>query len=665
MKKKIIEWLIYVSVIIVPLIFLPQVNSVFAAPKLYIFRVITLLIILLWGVKCLFADKLKVRFSKFFWFVIAYALISIVNTFVTVNFFTSLFGTYGRFLGIFTVINLLFWVYIVFTFINTREKIIKLIWFSVITAFVVAAYGLLQYFDLFVNIIPWTMDPMDRVFSTIGHSNHTAAYLGMNLMLLLALIFNDEHKKWKNLLWVGFALVSLTLILTASRGGVFAVIIAGIIWLLFILKNKKLSKKTFKFTIIGLILTAIIGILLSGPISKIGIVERTTSTISFILEGHMPDRVSWWLSSFEMIADKPFLGHGLSTFKDVYNKYRRTDYRVPDDLQDNITPESAHNEYLNIAATQGILGFLLYAAMLFVLLMSTIKYIKKADQKDKIIALGLLTALLVYLIEVFISFGTVMTLFFFYTIAGLLISFINLHVRISDYKNNLFYRIFIIILTVGLVVLCGIYSFFEFSADYYFKQGAVYASKGELENTIHNYDKAIKLMPYIVEYHEGYADFLFEFGLRMPADMQDTFLMDAANKYEEAEILNSNFPNIIANRALVLSRLADINRDNEAKYKQYSLMSQGLLLHAKSVAKNNPFYYYKTAQGFEYFGEYGQAYDYYKEVLELRHPYKDTAEKIQLMKQLDPNIIEAEDSEPNELHLEDIENLPPGEYASE
>ncbi|MFC1810150.1 O-antigen ligase family protein [Patescibacteria group bacterium] len=639
MKKyldKGIEWLIYISVILVPLLFLPQVNSVFTTPKLYLFRVITLVIILLWGMRCLFDEKLKIRFAKIFWLVIAYAGVSIVNTFVTVNVYTSLFGTYGRFIGIFTVINLLFWIYIVFSFLNSKEKIKNLMWVSVFTSFLIAIYGLLQYFNLFVNVIPWSMNPMDRVFSTIGHSNHTAAYLGMNLMLLLSLIFNEKKSTFKTVLWIGLILLGLTLILTASRGGVFAVLVAGVFWLIFILKKKKLSKKTFKYTIAGLILAAILGILLSGPISKIGVVERTTSTITFVLQGNVPDRVSWWFSSFEMIKDKPLLGHGLSSYKDIYNKYRRTDYRVPDDAQDQITPETAHNDYLNIFATQGLIGFLIYAAMIVMLFVYTLRYMKKADDKDRIYVFGLLTALLVYLIQVSISFGTVTTLFIFYTLIGALISYAEIDKKEIQIKNNIILKFIILLTAVALFIVFGYYSLNSLRAEYHFKQASAYAAKGDLEQTIEHFENSQELMPHMAKYYEGHGDFLFELGIRMPDEAQSTYLIDAAYNYELSKLLNSNYPNVLANIGLVNSRLADLNQENKEKYTEYSAKAKEFILHAKDNSRNNPLYIYKAAQMFEFYEEYPQALSFYKEILEIRDPYKATAEKIAEFESLVP-----------------------------
>ncbi len=629
--SKIIEWLVYASVILVPLIFMPQVNSVFAAPKLYVFRVITLIIILLWALKCLFDDKLKVRFSKFFWFVIAYGIVSIINTFVTVNIYTSLFGTYGRFLGIFTVINLLFWIYIVFSFINTREKIIKLMWVSVCTAFLVALYGLLQYFDLFVNFIPWTMDPQERLFATIGHSNHTAAYLGMNLMLLLGLIFNTRNKRLKIALWIGFALLALTLILTASRGGVFAVLIAGIFWMVFILRQKNLNKKTYKYTITGLILVAIMGILLSGPISKLGVVERTTSTISFVMQGNMPDRISWWLSSFEMIGDKPLLGHGLSSFKDVYNEYRRADYRVPEDAQDHITPETAHNEYLNIAATQGMVGFAAYVAMIVILILYAIRYLRNnKNNRDRLIVISLLTGIVVYLVEVFISFGTITTLFFYYTLIGLFVSYINN--KTYEFRSHILINIGILLFAILIVFYGFLYSVKFIYAEYHFKQAKIYSSKGDMEYILKSYEKAQQLYPHQREYYTDNANFLFEFAIRLPAEAQETYLQDALMLYAEAIKINQNNESAFMNQGLVFSRLADLNRNDEYLYDKYKTGTIVDMNAANLLIKNNPFYPYKFGITLKFFKQYEDAYNQFKKVLAIRNPYKDTKEQIEELK---------------------------------
>ncbi len=625
-----LKWLIYLSIVLVPLVFLPQVSSVFTTPKLYIFRVITLLIILIWGMRNLFHKEARIRWSPFFWFVIGYAAISILNTYFSINLYVSIFGTYGRFLGIFTVLNLLLWAYIIFAEFRSKEKIRKLIYTSVIVAAVIAFYGVLQYFDLLVNIFPWTQNPQDRVFSTIGHSNHTAAYLGMNLMLLLGLIFTEGKNKMKYLLWGGFGLISLTLILTASRGGFFAVIFAAIIWLIYILRIKKLSKKTFKYTIVGLIVAAIMGIVLSGPISKLGVVERTVSTITFIQQGNMPDRVSWWLSSFEMIQDKPLLGHGLSSYKEIYNQYRRADYKVPDDLQDHITPETAHNEYLNIAATQGLIGFAAYALMIIMLFIYTFKYFKKhKDEKDKLMVMSLLTAIIVYLIQVSMSFGTVTTLFFFFTLIGLLVSYVNEeNSKEIVFKNLIVFKVIGIIVALSIFIVGWIAAFNSILVEYHFKQAQSYAAIGDFENTIKSYDRTVEIQGHIPNYYEDYGDFLFEFAINLPDQAQANYLNDAINTYAYAVKVNNNHSNVLMNQGLVYTRLADLSRNDVAEYEKYKFQSIEVMKAANNKIQNNPFYPYKFGITLKFYEQYEDALGQFILVNEIRDSYKNTKQLI-------------------------------------
>lgn len=641
-----IKYLIYFSIVLIPLVFLPQVNSVFTTPKLYVFRIITLLIILLWGIRGLFLKEIKFRWHPFFWFVIGYAGISIINTYITTNFYTSIYGTYGRFLGIFTVLNLLFWAYIVFAEFKSKEKIKKLMKISVITACVIAFYGLLQYFDLLVNIFPWTQNPQDRVFATIGHSNHTAAYLGMNLMLLLGLIFTTAKSKAKYFLWAGFALMAVTLILTASRGGFFAVIFAGLVWLIYILKQKKLSKKTFKYTIIGVIIAAIIGIVLSGPISKLGVVERTISTITFIQQGNMPDRVSWWLSSFEMIKDKPLLGHGLSSYKDVYNQYRRIDYKVPNDEQDHITPETAHNEYLNIVATQGLLGFAAYAAMIIMMFIYVSKYLRKTkDDKDKLIVMALLTGIIVYLIQVLMSFGTVTTLFVLFTLIGLIVSYINNQKKNELILQNLFlFRFIGIALALAIFIYGGYASFKMIFAEYYFKQAQYYAAAGDFENAIKTYDKTVAVQNRIPKYYADYGNYLFEFAINLPAEAQSNYLKDVVNIYASAIKINNNYPAILMNQALAYSRLVDLYRNDEKNFEKYKFLSIEVLKVANEKVQNNPFYPYKFGTVLEFYGDYKDALGQFFIVDQIRPSYKDTDEHIEHLQ----TLVSVEDLLPSE-----------------
>jgi len=61
-----------------------------------------------------------------------------------------------------------------------------------------------------------------------------------------------------------------------------------------------------------------------------------------------------WKATLEMIAARPLLGHGLGTYVVVYPRYRLPEYFLRPKAA-NVT-DHAHNELLEIAAEQGLIG---------------------------------------------------------------------------------------------------------------------------------------------------------------------------------------------------------------------------------------------------------------------------------------------------------------------
>lgn len=634
----VIEWLIYLSVFLIPLVFLPQVASVFTTPKLYVFRVITLLIIFLWGFRLLLYKKVQFRWSPVFWFVIVYGIISVINTLVTVNVWTGLLGTYGRFVGLITLSNLLLWMYIVYNEVNTRRKVINVLTVSIATALLIALYGVLQYFDLFVNIFYWTQDPLERAFGTIGHSNHTAAYLGMNLVILLGLLHISRFAWKKIVCWIGVGLLSLALVLTASRGGIAAVVIALVLWGVYVLYTTDIRKKirTYGKIIISALLILIVGgLLFRNSFSSLPIVERSVSTVTYIQEGNMPDRVSWWLSTIEMIKDKPFLGHGLSTYRDVYNRYRRVDYRTPDDTQDTITPHSAHNEYLTIAATQGIIGLFLYLLMIGAIFSYAYRALRRMKKKeDKIVLYAIAMAVVVYLAQVMVSFGVVSTLFIFFTFMGLLISMSMIDSDNIKVSLPAWSRIIVSIIAFLFVIAGCTVAFFSLAGEYHYQQAQSNLAKRNMEKVFEHYDMAVWFMPKMAHYHEQYGDFLFKLGISMPEGTQESYLHDSIEKYDISLLINDNLPHVYLNRGLAYTRLVEeISYRDEPlaeMMKETALESFG---NAVERSRNNPFYRYKLAQTLDYYELYPQAADEYFAILDIRDPYKDVAERLTLLEE--------------------------------
>jgi len=629
-----LQWVLYLSVVMIPLIFIPYLNSIFAFPKIYIFRILTIIVIGIWGARLLFYKSIHYRFTKFFWFVIAYAVICVLNTIYTVNLWTSLFGTYGRFIGLITILNLMFWMYILINELNTREKIIKLLWYSVTAAFVVAVYGILQYFGFSFGDYVWTQDATVRMFSTVGHSNHVAAYLGMNIMIAVGLFAARKFDWYKIGLACMVFIMLLAVIFTASRGGILAIFVTGVIWFIFSLRQKRFVQtlKTYGKVVLFLFTVLILFVaVFRQPISNLEVVQRTKYTIERVSQGHFPDRISWWFSSIEMVKDKPILGHGLSVYRDIYNQYRRLDYRIEEDKQDHITPESAHMEYFTILAQQGILGLLIYLSMVISALVYGFKYIANSrSSKNKAIVSSLIAAIFVYLFQVLVNFGVITTLFTFYTFLALIVAYsvIDDKNQIKEFLPNILIRIVLWAFAFGVVIMLGVHTFAHLAAEFNFKQASVYTSNANFEKAVKSYENAISLMPYIEEYHEGYGDFLFNLGMKMPLYSQKIYLMDALTTYDNAITINPNYPYVHLNKAMVASKLTTLEMVSNDEAEKYAKIALDEHKWTAENVQNNPIFPYKYAKALMFFGKNQEALEEFKVVLEIRNPYFDSQEMI-------------------------------------
>ena len=89
--------------------------------------------------------------------------------------------------------------------------------------------------------------------------------------------------------------------------------------------------------------------------------------------------------------------------------------------------KSWRNEYLNTLVTRGIVGFIVYYVFIiggwFYLMLKLFN--KYYYEEHRFFILALMSGALIYLIQVLFNFGVVATLYVFYLILGLGLSFVN------------------------------------------------------------------------------------------------------------------------------------------------------------------------------------------------------------------------------------------------
>lgn len=623
---------LYALIVLIPAVFSPAFYTVFSLPKATILRIFTIAIIILWGCKIFVEAKFSYQKSLLNILLLIYGIISIITTIGSTVFYTSFFGAQGHFIGIFTALDFLFLTFVAFNYIRDLKEIKKIILISFYTASALAIYGIFQYFGLGQDGFNWSQNPAERVFGTIGHGNHFGAYLGMNILLALFIIPLIKNKKNRWLLIGGTILQILVLFLTASRGAIFATVSTVIFCSIFLFrrnyKNHQFkTKKLFAGLLIFLILAIGSSIVFWPQLSKIQAVERTMQTVDFIKAGNVPDRISWWLSAFEMIKQRPLFGFGLASFHDVYNQYRRADYKAQDDSQFLTTPESAHNDYLDIAVNQGLIGLISYLAIIVFLfyIVDKIIYNPKSGNENYHITLALKGALMVYLIQAFFNFGVIATLSIFYILMGMTAN-LNITKNIKTIKIPNPLRYFLVILLATGITYYSSFTFKEAAAEYYLKNAESSTMQNNLGNKIINYQSAVNQEPLMYEYRQFIADFALKNS--SDADLKPSsqlkMLELAMANYQFAIKINANHPSVFYNLALA-NLQSYLATTNQVFYKNAVSSFQ------KSVEKspNNPLYAYMAGKALIDLPEASkQVITFLEQARKIQPDYKDTVELI-------------------------------------
>ncbi|MDP4007998.1 MAG: O-antigen ligase family protein [Candidatus Peregrinibacteria bacterium] len=629
-----------------PILFTFRLKSVFVLPKLYILAICLAIAVIMIAIKYFKEGSLILRPKKFNLLLGIYAVLLIASTLFSSNIYTSLFGTYGRFIGLFTLLTLLTLVFLIFNFVREKVDQIRVLIFSYISSIVVVVLGIIQHMGYLIDKSELNA-VASRAFSTLGHANHFGGFIAQFIFVSLALFCLLKNKFLK----AGIVILNLfylyALFQTSSRGAFLAFIVASIVAAISIFAlSWKTHREVMKKVLTGIIifiLISVIGIFaFKEKVKKIEVVDRTISMVEFMQDGNIPDRLSWIFSSHQMIQDRPFFGFGVSTFHDIYNQYRRLDYRTPGDEQDKIVPETAHNEYLNIAATEGLFAFIAYLAIMiyalrFIYKIAFSEAIQKKKSSKSFVLIFLASAILTYLIQVLVNFGTIGTMTPFFILLGVSLGYAS-NLSEPDVKiDTKGYALtgFIILLT-GFSIMNLYMVHRAVKADRFLRLTEVLHLHPDFQKDgyIYHIDamtRAVDLNPYAYNLYEELGAYDLKQAIRV-AEYKKTeaLLLDATSAYERALKLNNFHADTYKDVATINSYLVEVygqvnavEKAKEAKAKVYAAYDKSI-----ELSPNNPLHRIIAADKYMQFGDYKKALTLYEEVRSMRPEYPGIDKKI-------------------------------------
>lgn len=270
------------------------------------------------------------------------------------------------------------------TFISSESRIRKTVVTIIIFGSLMAFFGILQRLAQPDAIYGLRPTPQAIPFGPFVNQHHFAAFMEMTGGLTLGLLFGGGVKKDRlPLLAIAAVIMSLAVVFTGSRGGFLSyagvLVFAAAISLLFRRKDRSQTSADERTNHVrrdlGLVAVSLFAIVIViGLIGFLGAGEGLLRGISGDANvDPTSGRSHFWSVALQIFWDNPILGAGLDAFGAAFSKY--------DTWNGIFRVEQAHNDYLQILADAGILGFACVAVFIALLARQGLAALTRSSDK--------------------------------------------------------------------------------------------------------------------------------------------------------------------------------------------------------------------------------------------------------------------------------------------
>ena len=398
---------LYLIAIVTPLLIAPNTDSYFVRPKLTFIYSMSLVLLVLW-----FLDPQKdiKQFDKIDLTLFVFIFLMAISNNLSDKPYLAIYGQSYRGDGFLSILSFMFYFYLTRRYFVYDTTLMKYLYISV---FLVSFYGILQYF----NLDPIPRDPVrihwrKQAFSTIGNPNFLGTYLTL-FFPLSAYRYLKHHEKFHLFL---SGTIYLALLATNTRSAWIGVLVSFIL-LYFVGWIDKFDKK--KMIILFLVLMSISLVVNMNSnsylLSRFSTISRDIKKVMTQEEGFEfagTSRIFIWTRVVELIKMKPFFGWGIEQIGDVFTDFYRAD--VIKQYGYFVIVDKAHNEFLHIAVTTGLLSLGVYLLFVF-------EVLKKSFGNKKLVPVWI--AIMGYLAQSFFNISVLAVAYLFWLFLGILSSY--------------------------------------------------------------------------------------------------------------------------------------------------------------------------------------------------------------------------------------------------
>jgi len=343
-----------------------------------------------------------VRATAMGWCALGFAGASALSTLFSKTRWTALFGWYGRYTGLATILVLVAVFFVISSvYRNKPDRLSELIWALSAGAIVLIAYILMQW--LRIDPIRWATTagtiPGLRYFGTMGNADFAGGYIGLTAPCVFY-AFRRSDVAWKRALVGVWGLAQLwTLWLTSARNGIAALGLA-VVALLFLYRRS--LPRLLRFAALAAVIAVVA---LAGVIVVSGAGGKARRVQSSVLRSDtVKVRAYWWLAGLRVFEHHPVLGTGPDTFVSEYQQYLPA---AAANVADSEIADKPHNVFIDHLATQGLIGTGIYLALLVLAFVRGYRRMRDGPPEHQLVLATFLALLAAYVGQAFFSIDVV------------------------------------------------------------------------------------------------------------------------------------------------------------------------------------------------------------------------------------------------------------------
>ena len=347
------------------LVFGPLAMGAVDTPEFLVIQGLTVAVMLVWALRLWISPKPQLLWPPLGWVVLAFAACAI-GRYLTADI---------EYIARLEMIQVLMYAFVFFAVVNNlyRQESVQIISFTLIfLAMGISCYAVYQFLTHSNRVWDYVSPYVGRASGTYISPNNFAGFLEMLLPLATACVLVGRMKPVVRILLGYSALVMLAgMVVTFSRGGWVAVVVA-----LLVLLGTLIFHRNHRLPAFLLLVVLAVGgtVFVTNYLSKTLSYMRRVGTPGEAVELDLVVRPGIWTAAEQMWRDHFWWGVGPAHYNCRFREYR------PESVQ--MSPDRAHNDYLNLLADWGAAGGIIVLAGMVTFgagLRKTWKYVRPSE----------------------------------------------------------------------------------------------------------------------------------------------------------------------------------------------------------------------------------------------------------------------------------------------